>query len=270
VQNKAPFFVPFLYFLKTRCKTRGHMLSWVAIYFLPICIFGWTSGSVTGIPRFVLLMLCLALIYNNYEIGYIENDCETIHRESKPTIRLSAQQLDFYERRKIIIYITRSIVSLFLTGIAIAAGHGSVFPGVVGFLICSWSILLVYFLYNRVRSRLNLPLHFLLVCLRFCAPFYLMTSMWTAFLLSIFLFPVINLTERLTEDRFDIPWARKLGFNDQLDGRYRYYGVVAIGFLTLAYLWVDLRDVLVACGIVAAYLFCYRKLISVWVNRAGL
>jgi hypothetical protein len=212
----------------------------------------------------------LTLIYNNYEIGYIQNDCMTIRLESRPTLRVSARQLSFYENNNLMIYGWRLFVSLLISGFMERwpAGSATSSPRTEVFILLAWSILPAFLLYNKIRSRWNLPMHFVLVCLRFGTPFFLMTSSWISVSLSILLFPLLNLTERMTEPRFGLVWTRSLKINDCNEGRHWYYALLTSGLFIAVIVIADLRKLLIPFLSVSSYLFLYRKFSSMWVRNA--
>lgn len=227
------FYLPFWYSKQTRFRTITRFFSWVIIYLIPVSLsFLFVYPEFRYINLFKSL-LAILLVYNLYEIGYIYNDAETIKKEISPTLRLDYLQLQYYENNKKNIYCFRFLVALLIT-FALSFNDGSWV-----FLLISWAIIPTYALYNTVRSRLNIPLHFILVTLRYCSPVLLFTGMSDVFifLFMILLFPLINTLERCTERRFDFDFFNDFFLTNKKSGRYLYYFILLIIGLSCCYIF---------------------------------
>ncbi len=240
---KLFFFVPFLYFFKTRLKKLSSKLSWVLIYIIPILLIIF---STIAINVYVLLSISIYIIsvYTVYEIGYIWNDAETIKKEDKPTLRLSKEELSFYEKNKKLIYSTRLSLAFVFSFYFI---NTSIFYLYVINIFC---ILILYFFYNTIRNRFNLPLHFLLVCFRFVTPIIAFTPV--NFLWVILVFPLINLLERASETRFSLIFFQNFLLSNKKRGRYIYY------LILLAFCFIF--NAPISISVTVLYLFSYRLL----------
>ena len=214
------FFVPFLYFYKTRLRSIIKLISWGVIYLVPIFLSTFSFANIDY--YFISYFVVLTLTYNLYEIGYIQNDTETIKKEHNPTLRLSRDELVFYNNHRVYIYFVRLFISFVLT-IALAF---FVYDKINAILV--WSILLIFFFYNHVRSRLNLAIHFLLVVFRFVFPVYVITSNVMLLFIMIFIFPVPNLIERTSEEKFGF-----LKLNKTIRPNISFFRVVYYFFLSL-------------------------------------
>ncbi|HFO5149574.1 TPA: hypothetical protein ACHJRG_004980, partial [Escherichia coli] len=95
------FFVPFLYFYKTRLRSIIKLISWGVIYLVPIFLSTFSFANIDY--YFISYFVVLTLTYNLYEIGYIQNDTETIKKEHNPTLRLSRDELFFYNNHRVYI-----------------------------------------------------------------------------------------------------------------------------------------------------------------------
>ena len=155
--NKIQFFyIPFLFTVRTRMQSVKSLLAYI-VYFPIIWLlmlffeqnFSWTH-----------FFLAFLYFYSIYEFGYLQNDCETIKREDKPTLRLNIEDLQYYEEHKQIIYLVR-ILFLFL--FASLLYKSAVKLELIFFPL---AIIPVFFVYNIVRSGKNLFIHLLLMMLK--------------------------------------------------------------------------------------------------------
>ena len=206
------FYIPFCYFLKTRISSKSKFLSWILIYFVPVFTVYYFLYSGSQIHHLIFsFLLGVTIIYNNYEIGYIQNDCETIKKEVNPTVRLNSEEIESYEKNKFKIYRIRLFVFFVLLIILWFFQLST-----IGYFLFSTSailILLIYSIYNAIRSRLNLVLHFILVAIRY---FGILLLLHPNFSSSIFfviqlllLFPIPNLLERSGSKRFNFKLFQK-------------------------------------------------------------
>lgn len=93
------------YLLKTRLNSLAKFISWNIIYVFPLFYLAYIKlNFVITIIDFVEILGSIIVVYNFYEIGYIQNDTETIKRESNPTLRVSKDELEYYEENKWYIY----------------------------------------------------------------------------------------------------------------------------------------------------------------------
>jgi hypothetical protein len=111
-------------------------------------------------------LLYFILIFTFYEIGYIENDTETVKKEKDPTLRLSAASLEYYEKHKTVIYLSHILTGCILAaGICFAHGFGN---SLIALFLAGLLLLLFYF-YNRIRNTANLYMQIFLVSIKYSA-----------------------------------------------------------------------------------------------------
>lgn len=236
------FYIPFLYFYKSRLKSIKKLISWFFIYIIPIIISYLFLFQEKNIINIIIYLIG---IYTIYEIGYIYNDTETIKKEENPTIRLSLKQIKFYENNKLSIYLFRIIFSfcmIFLLRNTID----------LNLAICSYILLFVlFYIYNNIRSIFNLPLHFLLVIIRFSSFILVFGQSFKLFLLSIFIFPVLNLIERGGELRFGLIALQHEFFSNHDKFRMIYYSLLfLVSYMMFGfYYWLS---------VVSLYMLIYR------------
>lgn len=155
--NKIQFFyIPFLFTVRTRMQSVKSLLAYI-VYFPIIWLlmlffehnFSWTH-----------FFLAFLYFYSIYEFGYLQNDCETIKREDKPTLRLNIEDLQYYEEHKQIIYLVRILFLFLFASLLYKSGVK------LEFVFFSLAIIPVFFVYNMIRSGKNLFIHLLLMMLK--------------------------------------------------------------------------------------------------------
>lgn len=191
------FYFPFTYLFRSRLYTFYKFVSWLIIYGIPVyLLYGWVNSFSMQSSFFYLLSVLL--IYNFYEIGYIQNDTETIKREKKPTLRLKNFEYEYYEKYKKQIYIFRLCVGLFLMLVFYDYLY-------IGFLVALVSVLLFYLIYNNIRNRWNLLVNMGLVLTRYCAPLCVLGNISVETLIvATLIYPFLNFIERASTERFHI------------------------------------------------------------------
>lgn len=164
------FYVPVLYAIRTRFlkRTKLGIFFWLAEYLFPV-LLSLLLANIEPISIFQML-LSVVCVYCIYEIGYIQNDCETIKKEENPTLRLSEDELKIYERNKWNIYMIRGVLGILFSMYYIQQG----IPICI-LLPVLWGIVPLYLLYNGLRNRLNQYLVLLLMIYRYGVPFLLYT-----------------------------------------------------------------------------------------------
>jgi len=230
------FYVPVYYFIHSRISSLSRLISWGIIYIVPTFYIQQHYAGMPVASAVLLYFFQLLLVYNLYEVGYIENDAETIKREENPTMRLSAGELAFYERRKWSIYIVRLLWTVLLLAVI-----KNLTPAGASFWIYAAAVLCLiplYLIYNRVRSRLTLFLHFLLVIIRFLSyPLLFVSFYQISSLLLLFAFPIINLLERSSQKRFKITGLQFITSTPKMLNNFRmvYYLALTVLSLLLSY-----------------------------------
>lgn len=248
------FYIPFVYFYKTRIKSLVALINWIFIYIVPTLTLFFLMTE-----KYSLLTVCLSYIfiilavYSIYEAGYIQNDTETTKFELNPTLRLSTGQLIYYEKYKNIIYLTR-IVFAFLFGVAALILMDSSREQIFLIMATLAMIGVIYCIYNRIRNLFTLVLLFVLVSLRYMIPLLLVYEKeWGFYLvLVILLYPVLNLFDWLHRPQFK---EYSLPF-DQATVRMIYYFLLSIVFSYLLHTTLD-EQYKVAL-ILAIYFLLYR------------
>lgn len=256
MRNKLGFYIPVLYFLSTRISSRSKAISWVLIYIVPTFYIQHYLSECSFSSSLAFFSIQLLLIYNSYELGYIQNDAETIKYEDKPTMRLDSAALGYYARNKTTIYIVRVLSSIVLV-LSLSIFKITKIE-VFGFSLSLLLINVIFLIYNSVRSRWTLFYHFFLVTLRFLSFPVLFLGM--SFVLSkeffilIFLFPVPNLMERGGTARFNVKLlgAIKQSELNLASFRVAYYISLSLIILCVCHFYNEYHWIL--------YLSCYYLL----------
>jgi len=222
------FFLPFFYFYITRIKSLPALINWIFIYIIPTFTLVYLMARESSLFLIcVVYSLIVLAVYSIYEAGYIQNDTETIKIETYPTLRLSKEQLEFYEKHKNSIYLIRISLGILLASFALALVNPS--KEQVFLVFSALSVIgLVYFVYNQVRNTFTLFLLFMLVSLRYITPLLIFHTQELQFYLwlIILLYPVLNLLDWTYKKRFK---QYTLPF-DKPVVRISYYALLSIVF----------------------------------------
>lgn len=168
------FFIPILYSIETRYarKLFKGVTLFLLVYLIPQFVLKVCFASSCSI---LIWIISVVLVLNLYEVGYIENDTETIKKENKPTKRLSDEELLFYERHKIVIYITRLFIATGISIVVLMQYNFSIYSKLI--LAVLWMLLPLYHIYNSIRNIWNLPLLTILTSYRCIMPMILCMTM---------------------------------------------------------------------------------------------
>ena len=221
ISQNLVFYIPWCYTIHTRHPHRKDIVRFLLKYFVPIFLFLiWRDFS------WFRLALGFLLTYDLYEIGYIENDCETIKKEQNPTMRVSSEELAYYEKNKTLIYFIKVVIAVAISAYLLIWEN-------VSYLFILFPALLIpsYLIYNRMRCRWNLVIHALLMFIRYYAPVLIATLFlsWTDALAFLFIYPVKGMIEISVMGKFGgykNQFVKKYilhDFSNFQQYRFRYY-----------------------------------------------
>jgi hypothetical protein len=262
------FFIPFFYFFASRLKSAGKTVSWVAIYFIPLILVIYPSYEGEAFYFFTCFSLITLNLYNLYEIGYIYNDNETIKKEVNPTLRLTINELSFYSRYRVYIYGFRFILSFFVIYILSSYYEKTINTNVLIFV--SAMLVCTFFIYNSVRGLINLPLHFILVILRFSSVVLCFSNVNNSvliFFMSFILFPLPNLIDRSGEGRFGLGFFQRKFFINRDRFRVIYYFICSLFILFFSSLFAIENEYIY---IAFLYMLSIRSVMFLLSNRLRL
>ncbi|MEQ1965768.1 hypothetical protein ABLA30_01625 [Xenorhabdus nematophila] len=263
--NIALFYLPFLYSCDTRFKTLLKITSWCFIYIVPLFFFVIIYNQDVKALDIFKFIASIFLVYNLYEVGYIYNDTETIKKEVKPTLRLSKYQMNYYKQNRKVIYSFRYILGFLLTIVLFRLNSD------LWISISPWLIIGIYYIYNNIRNRFNLVLHFLLVTLRYALPVIITTSsnILTLVILIIFIFPLVNLIERCGEIRFNLSFFQTKLFKNHNKFRIFYYLFFSIIFGILLVISDNKSHEIFTLFVTLAYFLIYRTVSVLFLKMKG-
>lgn len=240
------FFIPMLYSFKTRYKGKVGISAWGVKYLLPVFFISFGLHGFSLI-RFVLGLLFL---YGLYEIGYIQNDCETIKKEENPTMRISSYELNFYEKHKVLIYVVRFLEFIVWWGLL----YVSRTP--ILMLLCGFMTLPLFFLYNWIRNGFCLVVHLLLMLFRYSVPVFFSINYFSlkVLLFILVIYPLTLFIERSVKGKFDYRnafFSKYLmrEYADRYKFRVKYYTVLFVITVALAYFSIFSYIFLIPVGI---------------------
>ena len=250
------FYVPVLYAIRTRFlkRTKLGIFFWFAEYLFPV-LLSLLLANIEPISIFQML-LSVVCVYCFYEIGYIQNDCETIKKEENPTLRLSEDELKIYERNKWNIYMTRGVLGILFSMYYIQQG----IPSCI-LLPVLWGIIPLYLLYNSMRNRLNQYLVLFLMVYRYGVPFFLYTHFnWNCYLLLLIIisYPIPTFIQICAKEKLGRceKWALFFvgSYNKRELFRLKFYLFLIVGVGVLAFL----NQVHLYYVILPIYFFLFR------------
>lgn len=227
--------IPFVYFFKTRLKSRVQKLSWLFVYFLPnIFLYFSITGFAFNAENILLMTLGIVLINYIYENGYIQNDIILTQNEKNPNLRIKGKLLiDIREKIKLIFFYRFLIIFLLLFLIYMIDSYAF-----DKFIIVTILLQILYIIYNSIRSNLNLYLILLLSFLRFYGfiiPFVELENLVTFSIFCILLYPFSKFLEFTKQPKYKMPrFSKLIGKIDEF--RIVYYFILVSFFLLLHYL----------------------------------
>lgn len=255
------FYLPFLYTYKTRLKDIMKTISWIFIYIMPTYIYLNHFSTLNIINTTIIYIVQIFIVYNFYEVGYIQNDTETIKKEKNPTLRLNKLELSYYEKNKFRIYFYRSLIEVFLIVILVSMSYFYKLKFDY-YIFVPVFLIIVYLIHNKLRNKFNLITVFLLFCIRYLSyPILFLDNVtFLDLVLGIFMYPFSALILWAAKKRFSL--LPNLIRDNVLGFRVLYYFFVVIisGFLYLK-LNISYFNILF---IISIYFFVYRSLIFIF------
>lgn len=219
------FCLPMCYSFWTRYKGKNGVFAWLVKYLVPVSVLGVMHPSYS-VMQFILGLL---YVYSLYEIGYIQNDCETIKTEANPTMRLTQNNLAVYERNKLAIYTLR-IVQVLLWGVLLLLLGVTPWIVVYGFFTYP-----VFVLYNKVRNKASLFIHLLLLFFRYSVPVVVGINDFCPICIGymLLLYPLTLFVERSVKGKFGYRnnfFAKYLmhDYSERYSFRVKYYSVLLV------------------------------------------
>jgi hypothetical protein len=163
----VPYFtyLPYAYFMKTRLIGYYQRISWIFVYFIPLIFLYSRIVSLENVYDYLVLILGMIIVNYVYDNGYLQNDIKTIKKESKPTLRLSQEEISRIDNRFGTILLMRLVILILLLSaywLCTRSASGNVDPYIL--LYVSVLLQVLYLIYNGIRNIGNL---FLIIPLSF-------------------------------------------------------------------------------------------------------
>lgn len=240
-------FLPFYYLFYSRLKSNISRIAWIFTYIIPIFIVSYLSNI-----EFIFTFLLIFSIYFTYEIGYIYNDCEVIKKEINPTLRLKKEDIQYYEKYKLIIY---SIRILFLS-IIIGIIHLS-YPYYINPVFYTLGgISFLYIIHNSIRNHWNILSYSLLNFFRYFAFFsFIEQDVFFCFLLWV-VYPLCVTIEFSSKSRFYTSNYIKIPNFD----RFRVFYYILLVFISFPLCIIIFNKYTIIFLILSLYFVLYRLL----------
>ena len=254
------FFVPFIYSIETRYAKQipKGVLLYLLIYLIPQFLLKWCFATECSE---LIWLLTILLVTDLYEIGYIQNDTETIKKEANPTMRLSQKELAFYEQDKVAIYFSR-FLGAFAASIILLCCFGFSSFSILTISII-WLLLPLYYLYNSMRNKWNLLVLHILTSYRCIMPMILCMNdsqdkMWEGIICAYILYPLPTILQQCVMGKFGIK-VKCLNriisnYSERNIFRIRYYAILFL----LCVLLTAVRDIEWVYTVLPAYWLMLR------------
>lgn len=265
----SKFYIPYMYFFQVHARTMSRVLSWGLIYFIPIFIYVYFIGNADIVNSFIMFFVLTTIIYNLYEIGYINNDTETIKKEENPTMRLSIDELKYYENNKRKIYLIR----IFITVLLIVFVNYLSFKlnyEVNMYLFSSLMLVMMLFykIYNSIRSKMNIVISIILSTFRYVSiPISIINENYLILLiLVIVIFPLVNLLNWLSKPKYNLGLAIKYLKEIELI-RVIYYSILSS--ILLVFYFISSMDLIKYFLYVSVY-FLFIRVVYFFVMKKSV
>tara|TARA_R100000935_G_C2834899_1_gene167501 strand:+ start:2143 stop:2877 length:735 start_codon:yes stop_codon:yes gene_type:complete len=217
-----------------------------------------------------IFLIALAVWLCLYEIGYLENDAITIKKETKPTLRIPDNEIQYIQQNFTKLVVARIVISAI--GIA-AMALISNFIGIhihillfLGFLILAR---IAFTLHNTLRSRWNIVTYLLLSTTKYLSlPLLFLNFMdhWYVVLIIYFSFPLPRTIEHAAKIKYGINWLQKIVVN--LDFfRFCYYSFLMLIVLIIQY--QSRNSILAVPTYIAFWFFAFRTGSFVLIKLGG-
>ncbi len=255
---------PYVYFLKSRLKSKIQRLSWIFVYFIPnIFLYLYITGFDISFNNIFTMILSLILINCIYDNGYIQNDIILTKRETNPTLRIYGEELDNIRKNIRKIFLIRFVITIFiLILIFILVDDYKIFISILTMSVLLQSL---YLIYNSVRSVLNLYLILPLSYIRFYGfiiPFVPYKHLVEFIILTIFIYPFSKFLEFTKQPRYGYEKISKLVGNVDLF-RIKYYLIITIIYI-IFYFLIEINYIYI---FVALYYLAFRFSSYIAINR---
>jgi len=254
------YIIPFQYLYISRLKRMSEVFSLLWIYPMYLVFFLFFLYAVPLYPALVSFLVGIFAWMAVYEIGYLENDAVTVHKEKFPNFRIDNASIDFIQVhfRKLVFF--RLILFSMLVGVNFLTDLWT--ANQCGWFI-GWVLLgrLFFFLHNTLRSRINILTYFGLCVTKYVVFPFLFLGLgygWEPYIVILLTFPILRTTEHAVKPKYGLVHLQRLvGSLDSF--RMRYYTVTLVLALG-SWVFLNSRPILVLS---LAYFFMFR--FGIWI-----
>lgn len=230
------FFLPFVYLLHTRLKTKFELISWQIIFFVPQLVITYYYLDIRSNIFIHLFLISQLIFYSIYETGYIQNDIVTTKKEKNPTIRLNKKNFIFVGKNYFKLTNFRYFIALFFLSILYWLDTFTAYRlNLLNFFLILILTKIIFYLHNSIRNRFTIVTYFLLAILKYSFPIILFINfdkLIYPLIITIMIFPILRVIEVITLNRYKFKSFKKLiGNIDKF--RISYYFFCFFGILII-------------------------------------
>jgi hypothetical protein len=252
------FYIPFVYLIHSRLKTKFQLISWQIIFIIPQLLITYHFLEIRSNIFIHFFLISQIIFFSIYEIGYIENDIVTTRKEKNPTIRLNRINTKYviknYSRLIFIrYYIVLCLVFLLFFLDKISSYDLNLYTFVGSLLLTR----LIFSLHNHIRNRFNILTFFLLSFLKYSFPIVLFIqfdNMTSPLLLSLMIFPILRTIELLTLKRFNFKNLSKLIGNIDIFRIVYYISCLLLLFILKFFINIDNLNFYISITIISYFI----------------
>lgn len=144
------FYFPLTYRYHTREKKRL-LIPFLMTDFLPVFVFGFVLENKLTLQYVFVFILSFFAMFTIYEIGYIINDAITIRNEDKPVLRLTQEELNYFEKKELLIFGVRFVFFIIFSAILLFFVPNKL----TIFILSNFILLTTYFFHNYYRNNVR-------------------------------------------------------------------------------------------------------------------
>ncbi len=229
-------FLPFVYLIHTRLKTKFELISWQIIFFVPQLVITYYYLDIRSNIFIHLFLISQVIFYSIYETGYIQNDIVTTKKEKNPTIRLNKKNFNFVSKNYIKLRNFRYLIALFFLIILYWLDTFTAYRlNLLNFFLVLLFTKIIFYIHNSIRNRFTIITYLILAILKYSFPIILFINfdkLSYPFIITIMIFPILRVIEVVTLNRYKFKSFKNLiGNIDKF--RIFYYFILFIGIISL-------------------------------------
>lgn len=238
------FYIPILYLIHSRLKTKFDLISWQIIFVIPQFMITYFYVSTKSEIFIQIFFISLFIFHTLYEVGYIENDIITTKNEKKPTKRLSLKETAYLNKNYLkVINLKYFICIFFIILLFWIDAKTSYNLNLIFFLVLLVVNRLIFFIHNSIRNRFNAITFLFLSVIKYTFPLILFIDFEKILypvIIMIFAFPVLRTIEVLTLKKHNLKNISRLVSN--IDRFRILYYIIILVMLVVSWYFFDIGD----------------------------